>query len=177
MFRAWIIKLKTHRKKGRSTSLGCASVRSCSSKPTTLLPPTPLNQHPAIASSFPPMGFPSSVRMWRQLPTASHPNVPVPIPIVITGDPDVVPARTCAPMLHNSGRRSHPNNHFRSKCGHSSHSGADQQCRKRLFEFHFRKVSLMWMEPNRRIPSTTDTKSNSAANHAIAFGIMRAITG
>lgn len=61
----------------------------------------------------PARSYPDCMRMRWTVPTAGFPHIAIPIPAVITRDPNVVPARPYASALYNCSRRPYPDNDFR----------------------------------------------------------------
>ena len=49
----------------------------------------PFDEDPSAGAVYPMRGYPSTMRMRRQLPGAGHPYVRMPIPAVIAGSPNV----------------------------------------------------------------------------------------
>jgi hypothetical protein len=73
------------------------------------LAPVAFNQDPTATAAHPVRWNPMSMTPWWNFPTAGLPDISPAIPPVITGDPDVIPARSHSATLDHSARRRNPN--------------------------------------------------------------------
>ena len=89
------------------------------------LPPMAFDQDPAVATTFPAMGFPDGAGMRRARPIAVDPNVAVAVPAVIAIDPHPVAMRwAIMRFVDGRGRRdvNHNSNLSHHGCGRHAKS-------------------------------------------------------
>jgi len=71
----------------------------------THLPPVSFHQHPTAMPVHPAMTHPHGMRVWRTLPAARSPDISIPVPAMITADPNIArPGRHNAPFNDVSRR-------------------------------------------------------------------------
>jgi len=91
------------------------------------LPPVAFNQHPFPMAVNPMMRNPACALMGRTIPAARCPDVVVPFPAVITGNPHVSPLRRRTPLFVDGRRRRDTNRNLRKR-GRRNQRKSKQNC-------------------------------------------------
>jgi hypothetical protein len=69
------------------------------------LPPVSFHQYPTTLPVYPAMTHPYGVRVWWTLPAAGSPDISIPVPAMITADPNIARTGRCNAPFNYLSRR------------------------------------------------------------------------